>query len=174
MDKVAQAISEFIENAINVNLNEMLVQIGATLLLFVVVRIFFWESITNYLESRKELMASEMEEAQSKSKEAEDIKIQVEAELKEVRSNAKAIVDEAKSRGELERSKIVEKAKFEAGKVMDNAKNEIDSEIEKARANINDEIVSVAALMAEKILEKEIDSEKHKKLIDIVTKEVAN
>lgn len=174
MDKVAQAISEFIENAINVNPIEMLVQVAATLLLFLVVRFFFWGNITEYLEKRKELMNSEIDEALSKNKEAEALKVQVEAELHEVRTNAKSIVDGAKVRGEEERQKIVGKAKQEADKVMLNARNELDSEVEKARANINDEIVSVATLMAEKIIKKEIDSEKHKDLIDEVTKEVAS
>ena len=45
MDKVAQAISEFIDNAINVNPIEMLIQVLATLLLFLVIRYFFWGNI---------------------------------------------------------------------------------------------------------------------------------
>jgi len=174
MDKVAQAISDFIQNAINVNPIEMLVQVAATLVLFLVVRFFFWGNITDYLDKRKELMASEIEEAQTKNKDAEALKTKAEEELLEVRENAKSIVDDAKTRGEQERSKIVGKAKQEADKVMQNAKSEIDSELEKARANINDEIVNVATLMAEKIIKKEIDSEKHKDLIDEVTKEVVN
>ena len=170
MDKVAQAISEFIENAINVNPVEMLIQVLATLLLFIVVRYFFWESITNYLQSRKDLMNSEINEAQEKNKEATVLKDQAAAELQQVREEAKSINDDAKNRGEEERSKIVTKAKGEADKVMKNAKSEIESEVEKARANINDEIVNVATLMAEKIIKKEIDSDKHKDLI----KEVVN
>jgi len=174
MDKVAQAISEFIDNAINVNPIEMLIQVLATLLLFLVIRYFFWGNITEYLDKRKELMASEIENAQTKSREAEAVKVQAENELSEVRLNAKGILDEAKNRGEEERSKIVDKAKLEADKVLKNAKSEIESEVEKARANINDEIVSVATLMAEKIIKKEIDASKHKELIDDITKEVVN
>lgn len=174
MDKVAQAISEFIESAINVNPVEMLIQVLATLLLFIVVRYFFWGNITTYLENRKDLMNSEINEAQEKNKEAIALKEQAETELHKVREDAKSIIDDAKTRGEDERVKIVSKAKGEADKVMQNAKSEIESEVEKARANINDEIVSVATLMAEKIIKKEIDSEKHKELINDVTKEVVN
>lgn len=174
MDKVAQAIGEFIENAINVNPIEMLVQVAATLLLFLVVRYFFWGNITDFLDRRKELMASEIADAQTKNKEAELLKTKVETELLEVRQNAKSIVDDAKLRGEDERQKIVSNAKVEAKKVMTNAKNEIDSEVEKARANINDEIVSVATLMAEKIIKKEIDPNKHKEIIKEVTQKVVS
>ena len=40
--------------------------------------------------------------------------------------------------------------------------------IEKARTSINDEIVNVAVLMAEKVVKREIDTSKHKDLIDEV------
>ena len=53
-------------------------------------------------------------------------------------------------------------------------KKEIESNIEKARNDINKEIVSVATLMAEKIIGKEIDEKKHKDMIKEATKEVAN
>jgi F-type H+-transporting ATPase subunit b len=172
MDKVAQAISEFIEDAINVQPLEMLIQVLATLLLFLVVRLFFWNSITDYLNKRKELMNSEIAEAQKSHEQAKTLQETVQAELSEVRNNAKGIIEDAKSRGEQERVKIISKAKADAKNVMDNAKKEIDSEIEKARSSMNDEIVSVATLMAEKIIKKEIDEDKHKDLIKEVTSEV--
>lgn len=174
MDKVAESISSFIENAISVNPIEMLIQVLATLLLFLVVRYFFWENITGYLSNRKDLMNSEIEEAQNSNLEAQQLKEVAEIELQDVRNSAKTIIDEARDRGEQERTKIVGVAKVEATKVMTNAKKEIDSEIEKAKSSINDEIVSVATLMAEKIIKKEIDAEKHKDLINEVTKGVAN
>ena len=174
MDKVAESIRSFIQNAISVNPIEMLIQVLATLLLFLVVRYFFWENITGYLDKRKELMNSEIEEAQSSNLEAKQLKEVAELELQDVRNSAKSIIDEARDRGEQERSKIVGVAKVEAEKVMTNAKKEINSEIEKAKSSMNDEIVNVATLMAEKIIKKEIDADKHKDLIKEVTKGVSN
>ena len=174
MDKVAIAISEFINGAIGLRLEEMLIQIAATLLLFLVVRFFFWNHITDYLQKRKDVMSAEYEEAQKANEAAQEFKTGAEAELNEVRLSARGIIDEAKDRGEKERTTIVTKAKGEARKVMDNAKKELDSEIEKARQGINDEIVSVATLMASKIIKKEIDESKHKELINQISKEVVN
>jgi F-type H+-transporting ATPase subunit b len=174
MDRVAQAISDFIEYAINVNPVEMLIQVLATLLLFVVIRIYFWGNINDYLERRKDLMNTEINEAQEKNKEATLLQKEADELLVSARVEAKDIIDGAKSKGEDERVKIISKAKADAKKVMENAKDEIASEVEKAKASMNDEIVSVATLMAGKILEKEIDSKKHKKLIEDISKEVAN
>lgn len=174
MDLVAEAISRFIESAISVRFDEMAIQVGATLLLFLVIRFFFWNNITDFLDKRKEMMSSEFSEAEIANKEAQTLKLEASTELNEVRLNAKGIVDEAKDRGEIERSSIVNKAKNEAKIVIENAHKEIDSEIDKARASINDEIVSVAILMAEKVIDKEIDRDKHKNLIKEITNEVVN
>jgi F-type H+-transporting ATPase subunit b len=174
MDKVAENISKFIDGAISVSVEEMLIQVLATLLLFLVIRFYFWNHITDYLDGRKKAMASELEEAEKANLVAQELKVSAESELNEVRLGAKGIIDEAKGRGEKERTAIVSKAKDEAKKVMENAKKEIDSEIEKAREGINDEIVNVAVLMAEKVIKKEIDSKKYESMIDEVAKEVAN
>ena len=172
MENVAEAIRLFIDRAIGVSPKEMIIQIASTLLLFLVVRYFFWNNITDYLEERKKHMADEYDEANKANLEAQSLKEQAVGELTEIRVSAKGIIDDAKERGEVERSEIVGNAKNEANIVMDNARKEIDSEIEKARTSINDEIVSVAVLMAEKVIKKEIDESKHKEILKEVTKEV--
>lgn len=172
MDFVGEIIKEFIEGALKVSLREMAIQIASTLLLFLVVKFFFWNNITSYLEGRKELMAKELDEANEANELAQTIKADAENELKEIRLNAKGVIEDARERGEVERVGIVNNAKSEAVIVMENTKKEINSEIEKARTKINDEIVSVAVLMAEKVIKKEIDESKHKDLLTEVVKEV--
>lgn len=173
MEDFANSLSDFVNESIGVDITEMAIQILSTLLLFLVVKYFFWNNITEYLEKRKEVMSSEYEEAKTANLEAVKIKEQADLELTEIRLSAKGVIDDAKNRGELERTDIVKKAKKEADIVFSNARKEIDSEIEKARSNLNDEIVSVAVLMAEKVIKKEIDESKHQDLIKEVTKGVA-
>lgn len=168
MDKISEAVSLLVEQALEINATEMLIQIASTLLLFVVVKIFFWEKITAFIESREKFMADEYTQAVEAHEEAKGLKETANIELDEIRLSAKSIVEEAKSRGEEERSSIVKKAKNEASTIMENSLKEIDSEIEKARTSINDEIVNVAVLMAEKVVKREIDASKHKELVDEV------
>ena len=174
MEDFANSLSDFVLESIGVDITEMAIQILSTLLLFLVVRYFFWNNITDYLEKRKEVMAKEYEEAKAANLEAVSIKEKADLELTEIRLSAKGVIDDAKNRGELERNDIVKKAKNEADIVISNARKEIDSEIEKARSNLNEEIVSVAVLMAEKVIKKEIDESKHQDLIKEVTKGVAS
>ena len=119
-------------------------------------------------------MNVEYDQAQKAKIEAATFKDQAETELKEVRLGAKGMYEDAKSRGEQERVGIVATAKKDAKRIVDNAHLEVVSEIEKAKKDMNDEIVSVATLMAEKIIRKEIDETKHKELIREISKEVIN
>lgn len=177
----AEKIRLFVEDALGltdgafgVNGTEMLIQIGSTILLFLVVRFLFWNKITAYLEDRKAAMKNEYEEAKVANEEATQKREEAVTELNNIKLSAKGVVDEAKTRGEEERKVILDKAKSAANKLVDDAHKEIDSQIEKARSSINDEIVNVATLMAEKIIRKELDDEKHKELIKEISKEVIN
>jgi len=166
--------SMFTNDAFGVNFTEMAIQIVSTLLLFLVVRFFFWNHVTAYLEGRKAAMAKEYEDAKEANVQVQEIKLASETELNQIRLSAKDVIEDAKARGEKERTEIVVKAKKEANVVLENARKEIDSEIEKARSELNDEIVSVAVLMAEKVIKREIDEKKHQDLVQEVTKEVMN
>ena len=177
----AEKISNFVNDALGltdgafgVDGTEMLIQIGSTILLFLVVRFFFWNKVTDYLEGRKEAMKQEYLEAQTASLEAAKHKETAAAELIDIRKGAKDVFDEAKERGEVERKVILEKARDEANKLVNDAHVEIESQVEKARSSINEEIVSVATLMAEKIIEKELDDKEHKDMIKKISKEVLN
>lgn len=172
MDNVAEAIREFVNSSLGVNPLEMVIQIASTLVLFLVVKFFFWNHVTDFLEKRKEAMNEEYNKAQLASTNAEVLQKKAESELQEIRLSAKGLYDEAKERGEQERKNIVSKAKEEATRLVDNAHEEIEQELEKVKTDINNEIVTVATLMAEKIIQKEIDPKKHKDLIKDVTREV--
>ena len=65
MDEISEAVSLLVETAIDVNATEMAIQIASTLLLFVVVKIFFWEKITAFIESREKFMADEYSQAET-------------------------------------------------------------------------------------------------------------
>ncbi len=153
---------------------QVLIQVISTVLLFLVIRFFFWNKVTDYLEGRKEAMRQEYDDAKHANQDAALKREEAVKELHDIRQSSKGILDEARARGGVERKEIIEKAKVDANKLVDDAHKEIESQIEKAKKDINDEIVSVATLMAEQIIKKEIDETKHKELIKEISKEVAN
>ncbi len=174
MVNVARAIEEFVNQALGVNLIEMAVQIGSTVVLFLVVKHFFWNNITDYLDKRKAVMKEEYETAALAKEEALTLKTKAEKELKEIRLSAKNMYEEAKERGEEERKRIVVEAKEHAERLLAQTHKEIEQEWENAKIDMQHEILEVASLLAQKALKQELDGKTQERLISQISKEVGD
>ncbi len=156
-DKLVSGVESAVEQALGINLLDMIVQILATLILVLIVKKFFWGRITEFLEKRKAFMESELIEAEQANQEALQLKQTREDELKEIRLKSKDYFDNAKTRGEEERLRIIEHGKKEADIILNNGYKEIEAERKKAKQELEKEVVTIASLMAEKMIGKKID-----------------
>ncbi|MCF7924374.1 MAG: F0F1 ATP synthase subunit B [Candidatus Izimaplasma sp.] len=157
-EKLVSGIESVVEQALGINLLDMIVQILATLILVLIVKKFFWGRITEFLEKRKAYMEKELTEAEKTNSEAFELKKTREKELKEIREKSKNYFENAKQRGKDEESRIINHAKREADTIITNAQKEIESEQKKAKETLQKEIVSIASLMAEKVIRKKVDA----------------
>ena len=161
---MVEAVSEAVEKALGVSLLDMGIQIGATLILVVIVKYFFWGKITEFLEQRKTIMEEEFLSAKQANEEAKELKEKTDQKYIDIKIKSKEFLDKAKQRGEEERVLIVGKAKEEAKNIITQAEQEIVLEKQKARADIRKEAVGLATLMASKIIEEELDEEKYQNM----------
>ncbi len=172
MEAVAAAIERLVEIALGVNPIEMLIQILATGLLIVVVKIFLWDKITAFLDKRREYVDSELTEASEKNEEAKALKKEAEEELNAAKEKARNIVDDAKSRAEDTEREIIADAKKEAGRIRKNAEKDLEHEVEIARNKIRDEMVDIASALTEKAINKQISEETYEQLLEEAIEEV--
>ena len=120
MDEILKDIASFVEGCLgplsgNGNiltwLRDFSIQIVATLILFICVRIFLWKPITKFLEARKEIMDKEMEDA----KEHREKAVLLEEELNNKYAAAKTEIAEllknAEKQGNLRKEEIIAAAK---------------------------------------------------------------
>ena len=165
IEKIMTAVAEAIERALGASLSDIAIQIGATLILVIIVKIFFWDKITAYLEKRKNLMETEFESAKIANQEAKDFQEKAAKEYHDIKVKSKDYLERAKQKGEEERVSIINKAKQESGNMMTQAEQEIALEKNKAQGEIRKEVIDLAAIMASKIIEKEIDNKKYQDLV---------
>jgi len=158
------AVSEAVEKALGASLLDMAIQIGATFILVLIVRFFFWNKITAFLDKRKAMMENELESAKQANQEALALQEKTTQEYHDLKAKSKDYLDKARQRGEEEREVIVGKAKDEAKNLLTQAEKEIAMEKKKAETDIRKEAVDLAALMAAKIIEKEIDGKAYQDL----------
>ncbi len=174
MDNIAEAIQRLIEHSGITGLDpvEMVIQITATLILIVVVKYFFWDKVTAFIEKRREIVDNELTEATEQNAEAKQLKNEAEQTFDEAKQEAKGIVDEAKSSAEDQKRDIIKAAKKEAEQIKKNAQRDLAREIEVARGKMRNEIIDIATVLTRKTIDKELSEDIYDKLIDEAIDEV--
>ncbi len=174
MEAVANAIERLVEQTglTGINPVEMVIQLIATIILILVVKYFFWNKITSFIEARRDIVDGELSEATEKSDEARRLKQEAMDELEDAKLKAKRLIEDAKSRGEDTRRDIIKTAKDEAETIKQNAKKDMNKEIEMARNKMRNEIVEIATVLSQKAIEKKINRETYNRLLDQAIEEV--
>lgn len=168
MEDFLKLIPQLVEDGLAIDTGQILIQLAATTILFIVVFRFLWKPITTLLEERREIINNDLEEAKKVNEEAYKIKEELDAKMQEAKNEAKFIIETSRERGENERVRIVEDAEKEAVARIKKAEDEIMREVTVARQNLKQEIVDVAFEVAEKIVEKEVDQKVHNKTVESV------
>lgn len=149
------------------DLRDILIQLCATLLLFIIIRIFVWKRVTIILETRQAAIDKELVEAKEANRKARLLVSENQDKLEAAQKEIKSMIEKAEKEANARRDEIISGAKAEAERRLDNVELEIQTEISKKNNEIHQQIVDIAMLAAEKIVEHEID---HDKYIDIVNK----
>ncbi len=159
---------------ISVNLWQILVSLANLLILFLLMKKFLYKPVTAVLEKRRAdiegdyAAADEAKRAALESKTEYDEKLSgAEAEADSIRRSA---ADEAKRHGE----RIVADAKEKADGIMRAAEAQIELDRKKAEADMKREIADVSVKLAEKLIEREINADTHRSLIDSVIDGMGN
>ncbi len=164
--RLAEAIDALVSDGIIINPAEMIIQLVATIALILVVKFYFWDKITAFLEARQAVVDHELTEANEQNAEAKSIRIEAEKTLEQAKQEAKMILAEAKTRGEDTRRSLIAKAKDEATHIKKSAQKDLAQDIAIARANIRNEIIDIATVLTEKAIAAEIDQKVYDRLID--------
>lgn len=157
-------VSRVVENALGASLLDIAIQIGSTLLLVVIVKIFFWSRITDFIKKRQDIMDEEFASAKLANEEAKVLQAEKDKEYQEIKAKSKGYIEKAKLRGEEERNDIVSKAREEAKSIITQAEKEVLLDKRKAKAEIQKEAVSLATMMASKIIGEELNEKKYQDL----------
>lgn len=138
---------------LSLNVWNLLFTVINVLVLYLLMKKFLFKPVLAVLEKRKEMIASNMEEARKSQQEAESLKRDYEEKLSAAKEEAQAIVHNARELAEQERAGILEKTRVESEQMIEKAKAAILSEQEQAQQEAKEEIAKLAVLAARKIIE---------------------
>jgi F-type H+-transporting ATPase subunit b len=166
MDEILKDISQFVNDCLGplsgsgplaTWVRDFLIQLCATLILFIVVRVFLWKPITDLLEARRSQMDSELKSAKEHHENAVKLEEELKAKYDDAKNEIAKLLDDAIKEGNSAKEAIINEAKLEAKRRIELANDEINAEIMQKQNDIKDQIVTIAFMAAEKIVGKEID-----------------
>ena len=133
------------------------------LVLFLILKKFFFEKVHNFMEERENEVRTQFETAEENNRLAEQKLMDYEERIKNYQSEGREIIKAAK-----------DDAKVQAQSILDDAKEKARVAIEKSEAEIErqkDEIGSLAVMAAERIIEKELSDRNQSEIVDKIIRE---
>lgn len=153
---------------------DAVLMIIAIFFLFLIMSYFLFNPVRKMLNSRKEKIQGELETAKQDMEEAQKLRREYEAKLKNIDKEAEGILSEARKKALNNENQIIAQAKEEAARILDRARVEAELERQKLSDDVKREIISVASLMASKVVAVSIDTTVQNQLIDETLKEMGD
>lgn len=152
-------------NLVNLNWN-IIWTIVNLIVLFLLMKHFLFKPVKAMMDKRQQVIVSALKDAEQKQEEANGLKDQYEAELKNAHMEAAKLMQDVKGRAQQEYDNILSNANQDAAKVMEQANRNIALEKAKAMDQIQSEIAGLALAAASKVAAKNMDEETNKQLVD--------
>lgn len=156
----------------DVSLGTLIGQAGTFLVLVLVTMKFVWPPLTQAMEERRQKIAEGLAQSDEAEKALEKAEQQAEQIIREARAKSGEIIDQAGKRG----NEIVEQAKQDAIAERDRqvaaAEADIKLATNQAREVLRERLAELAISGAERVIEQELDAERHRKLLDKLAAEL--
>lgn len=120
--------------------------------LFLLLRHFLINPVSNIMEQRRKLIADGLQNAQDTQDEANRLKAEYEEALSGAKKESAEIVDKARIDARAEYDRIVGEAGAKAGNIIENAKENVRIEREQTMKELQSQIAGLAIASAEKIV----------------------
>jgi F-type H+-transporting ATPase subunit b len=159
---------------LGINWRGLLAQFISFGLLLIVLILVAYKPITKMLDERSKKIKDSMDQAEFIKQQVAKTEQMVQEHLAQARKEGQNVVAQAAQIGEKLREEARQQARQDAEAIVARARTEIQAEREEAIAKLRKEFVEVAILAAEKVINRALDKETHRKLIEETLEESTN
>ena len=152
--------------------NDVVLLAIAVFFLFLIMSNKLFNPARKLLQDRKDGIARDIADAKKDKEEAEKLRLEYEAKLKDLNKERDAILAEARQKALKNETKIISDAKEEAAAIIARANEEAELEKKKVADEVKQEMISVAAVMASKVVAANIDTTIQNTLVEQTLKEM--
>lgn len=159
-------------DVISVNIWQILISLVNLFLLFIIIKKFLYKPVKKVMAQRQSQIDEQYSAAAKAEAEANESRKRYEQQLSGANDKADEILKSATENARYREEKIIADAKLRADSIIRAAETEADLERKKAADGIKREIVEVSGALTEKMLEREINTDDHRALIDSFIEEI--
>jgi len=136
------------------------------LITLLILRKYAWGPITSALSEREEKIATSLNRAEEALTESRKLKEQNAQAKREVEQEAQKIIREAREEAQAIRDQETQRTREEIAVIREQAQQEIERDKQRALQSLRGEVADLALLVAEKVLQENLDDSRQHSLID--------
>ncbi len=156
---------------LGINLPVLLTQIVTFIILLVILRFVAYKPLMRMLDERSRRIKESMEQAESIKEQSARAEEEVKKRLEEASRAGQERIARAVRAGEEVKQKAQAEARQEAEALIDRARAEIQKERDEAIGEVRREFADLTILAAGKVIDRSLDKEEHRQLIEKVLEE---
>ena len=143
----------------------LIAQILNFLVLLAILAKFAYKPLLKAMDDRRNRIINDLDSAEQTRLDAEALKEQYAEQLAGARQEATEIVNKANQIAQNLHDELVEQARVEQEALLANAKERIEQEKQQALLDIRSEVIKLSTLIAGKIVNQKLNSDKDQKLV---------
>lgn len=142
------------------------IQIIAFIILYLLIQKFAFGPLFGAMEKRRQLVLDQVQTAENNRKQSEQLLNEQKQILIDAKRQAYEIIEQAKQISSKQTDEAIESARVESSRLKEEALKDIENEKNKAVAILRGQVGEMSVLIASKIIEKQIDENSQKELIE--------
>ncbi|MCK5576904.1 MAG: F0F1 ATP synthase subunit B [Dehalococcoidales bacterium] len=158
-------------SSLGINVPTLIAQIVNFAILFALLYLVAYKPIMRMLDERSRRIKESMEQTDQIREQAAKAEQETARRIEEAGKEAQNIIGQAVQAGEEAKQKTREDAQKEGEKLVTRARAEIDRERDEAIGELRKEFADLTVLAAGKVIDRSLDKEKHRRLIEQVLEE---
>ncbi len=164
------------QRSVNVDIiySEVVIQILATIILIVIIKKFAWNKLLLAIEERKKHINDSIVDAEQSKDKAQQLEQDKQAELSNIKSKTKEILDQSKQEAKKQHDEIVVDAKEKAKNILEKSNKEIEAQQKEVQSQLSKELAQMSVTVAQKFLKENMTEQLEQELIQQALKEVDN
>ncbi len=156
----------------NIEIEQILTQIVAFLLMLWVLKRFAWKPFLEILHHRTDTIRSEFASIEHKQQEVQEMSDLYAKKLQGAQEEARRIIQEAIHESRLIAQNIQRDAQHQAKEMIQHAQEAAHQELNKAKGELRQEIITLSTALFEKLVRKKLDPKENQRLLDELLDEV--